>query len=124
MPKVRATYLYSGLSDYWGGDGRRWDNDAGCVFAYYDGSTTLGDLFDQMIDDFHMGGDFLPGDNGEDVWEDITDEDIHEALMGCLNAVGRRNYENDVPWDDSVECDENSEYPVCIFLLELEDDNG
>jgi hypothetical protein len=46
---LAATYEYQGFVDYWGGNGRRWDDDAGCLFAYLSNTTTVGDLVDQLV---------------------------------------------------------------------------
>lgn len=87
MSNLTASYEYSGMPDYWGGNGRRWDRDAGCLFAYYNGSTTLRDIVDQLVDDY--------GNNGEhedDCWESIDSEDVRQAILDMLTAQGRADY--------------------------------
>lgn len=86
MPTLTATYIYSGMADYWGGDGDRWDDNKGCLFAYYGKDTTLHDLIDQLVDDFNSGGDC------ETMPEDITDGDVRGALLEMLNDRGRADY--------------------------------
>jgi hypothetical protein len=88
MALLTASYKYSGLPDYWGGNSRRWDDDAGCVFAYYGRNTTLRDIIDGAVDDFCMGGDCDSFD------EEVTDSDVRAALLACLSDVGRADYES------------------------------
>lgn len=136
MPKVRARYEFSGLPDYWGGNGRRWDDNAGCVFAYYDGRTTLRDLIDSAVDDFCMGGDFEPRCSDCDPWADITEDDVRAALLDCLTDSGRADYESGAIAECAADyaaingfdedCEPDYEYcdsPVCIFLLEIVEDD-
>ena len=83
--KERAKFVdvsaeYDGYSDYWCGNGRRWDDNAGCLFASYDRNTTYGDLVDQWIDDFNGGGDC-------DSFPDWVDSDvIFEAIKNALRC--------------------------------------
>jgi hypothetical protein len=83
---VTAEFLYAGLPDYWQGNGDRWDDDKGCLFAYYGAGTTVRDIIDGAVDDFLAGGDCdtLP--------EDVTDTNIREALLACLTDEGRADY--------------------------------
>jgi hypothetical protein len=86
--KVTATFIYHGMSDYWGGDGDRWDDNKGCLFAFYGCGTTLRDLIEGWVCDFNSGGDCdtLP--------EEVTDKDIHAALLDMLSDSGRADYAN------------------------------
>jgi hypothetical protein len=117
---ITASYLYSGMVDYWGGDGRRWDNDAGCLFASYGPGTTVRDLVDQWVDDFNMGGDC------DSLPEDIGDADIRDALLEMLTPEGRADYDSGQVWEGSLDCEESededdfTEWPVCIILIECE----
>jgi hypothetical protein len=120
------------MGDYWGGNGRRWDNDAGCLFAYYSTDTTLRDIVDGWVNDFCAGGDCdtLP--------DEVTESDVRAAIIGMLTDKGRDDYasgavceqavayaeangfEAGVPQDDQEDecsCDES---PVCIILIECE----
>jgi hypothetical protein len=83
---VDATFLYSGMIDYWGGDGDRWDDNAGCLFAHYGPASTLRDIIDDLVNDFIAGGDCdtLP--------EEVTDVDIRKALIEMLSDQGKEDY--------------------------------
>lgn len=113
MAKVVASYLYSGLSDYWGGDGRRWDDDAGCVFALYNGRTGMRDLIDSAVEDFCNGGDFFPSGDGPDLWEDVTEDDVRAALLDCLTDSGREDYEANALWEGAAEYAAVNDLDVC-----------
>lgn len=123
MPTLTARYIYSGMGDYWGGDGDRWDDNKGCLFAYYGKDTTLHDLIDQLVDDFNSGGDC------ETMPEDITDCDVRAALLEMLTDQGRDDYMNDVvagcaedyaDANDDEEDDDCSESPIFVVLMECE----
>jgi hypothetical protein len=88
MPNLTASYEYSGMPDYWGGNGRRWDDDAGCVFSYYDGKTSLRDIVEDAVNDFCAGGDC------DSFPEDVTEDDVRAALLACLSDAGRADYES------------------------------
>jgi hypothetical protein len=85
MPLVTAEFLYAGLPDYWQGNGDRWDDDKGCLFAYYGAGTTVRDIIDGAVDDFLSGGDC-------DTLSDISCDTIREALLACLSDEGRADY--------------------------------
>lgn len=89
MPNVNAEFIFSGFGDYWAGHGQRWDSNAGCAFAYYGKDTTLRDIVDQLVEDFSYGsGDF-------DDWpEDITTDDVRQAVLDMLTEKGRADYES------------------------------
>jgi RNA polymerase-binding transcription factor DksA len=105
--KLSATYLYSGLPDYWSGNGDRWDDDKGCVFASYGSRTTLQQLVEDAVSDFNMGGDF------ESFPEDISDDDVREALLESLTDQGREDYYKEVVWDGAVEYMEINGFDRC-----------
>ncbi len=86
MTILTAEFLYSGIIDYWGGNGDRWDDDKGCVFASYGKGTTVRDIVDSAIVDFIGGGDcdFFP--------TDVTDNDVRLALLASLTDKGRADY--------------------------------
>lgn len=88
MTIINVTHEYSGLSDYWGGNGRRWDNDAGCLFAFYGAGTTLQDCVDQWVEDFNAGGDC------DSFPDDVTSEDIRAAILDSMTQQGRADYES------------------------------
>ena len=105
---ITVTHEFAGFGDYWGGNGRRNDRNAGCLFAYYGPGTTLKDCVDQWVEDYWNGGDFEHYDDGPDAFEDVTQNDIRGAILSTLlNEQGRADYHNGV---------------VCEFAARLEDD--
>lgn len=86
--KITVTHEYAGLLDYWGGNGRRFDNDAGCLFAGYGAGTTLRDCVDQWCDDFWMGGDC------DSFPDDVSQDDIRTTILASLTRQGRDDYES------------------------------
>jgi hypothetical protein len=123
--KINATFLYAGMADYWGGDGRRWDDNAGCLFAYYGRDTTLRELVDDWVEDFIAGGDC------DSFPEDVTSEDIRAAILEMLSEQGRQDYESGAISEFAQEFadanpdedeDDGGESPVAIILVELEND--
>lgn len=112
---ITVSHEFHGMSDYWGGNGRRWDDNAGCLFAYYDHNTTLRDCVDQWVDDFNMGGDC------DSLPEDITGEDIREAILDSLTGKGRADYESGALCEFAANCD-RPECPYCGE--ECDDENG
>lgn len=139
MTKLTATHLYNGLPDYWSGDGRRWDDDAGCLFAYYNGRTTLRELIDSAVDDFCMSGDFEAFCADNDPWENVTEDDVRAALLDCLTEAGRADYESGAVaecaaeyaavngFDRCRECNEpigglhDTDCDLCDYPYELDD---
>ena len=118
---ITVSHEFHGYSDYWGGNGRRWDANAGCLFAFYDHSTTLKDCVDQWVDDYWQGGDCDSFPN------DITQEDIREAILTTLlNDRGRADYESGALCEFAAECEQTDEdydcleYPVWIILVEID----
>jgi len=124
MPKVTVSHEFMGWSDYWGGNGRRWDDNAGCLFAYYGKDTTLKDCVDQWVDDFLSGGDC------DSMPEDVTSDDVYEAILTTLlNDRGRQDYHSgalaecaadiaDIT-DEEVD-DDYCESPIWVILVEVE----
>jgi len=121
---VHATFLYSGMPDYWKGDGSRWDDDNGCLFAYYDHTTTLRQLIDNWVSDFANGGDC------DTIDENITELDIKVALLEMLSPAGVQDYHGDELAgcakdyrDANTEEDlanEDWESPFAVVLIETE----
>lgn len=107
MTIITITYEYSGLSDYWGGNGRRWDNDAGCLFAYYRSDTTLRDCIDQWIEDFNGSGDC------DSFPDEITSDDIREAIIDSLTGQGRVDYESGAIAECAVEYAKANNFNEC-----------
>jgi hypothetical protein len=97
MTKLVASFEYSGMPDYWGGNGRRWDDDAGCIFASYDRGTTLRDIIDDAVSDFNSGGDC------DSFPSDITDKDVRAALLDSLTSAGLADYHCGALADCAVE---------------------
>lgn len=79
--QVSATFEYSGLPDYWAGNGLRWSDDHACVFAFYGPQTTLRELIDEMARD-DCDQDDKP------LFEAIGDDAIHAALIEMLTPLG------------------------------------
>lgn len=120
--KVSVTHEYSGLSDYWGGNGRRWDDDAGCLFAYYGATTTLRECVDGWVNDFSGGGDC------DAFHEDVTEEDIRAAILDSLTSQGRADYDSGALAEVAVEyaaVNGLEECPYCGFdHTECNDEDG
>jgi len=121
---LTATFEYHGFADYWSGNGRRWDDNAGCLFAYYGPHTTVRDIINGLVCDFENGGDC------ESFPADISSEDVRSALLATLTDEGRKDYESealceyaaeyaDVNGTDEGEMDES---PVVIVLLQYTPD--
>lgn len=86
MSKVRASYLYSGISDYFSGYGC--NNNEALLYSFYGRGTTLRDILDELARDAWDGCD------AERIPDGITDEQIREALIGMLTEQGRADYES------------------------------
>ena len=86
MTLVTAEFLYAGLPDFWGGNSDRWDDDKGCLFAYYGKGTTVRDIIDGMVHDFLGGGDC------DSLPDEVTDEMVRAALLASLTDIGRADY--------------------------------
>ena len=84
--KIKVSHEYSGMPDYWGGNGRRWDDDAGCLFAYYGRNTSLRDCVDQWVDEFFNGGDC------DSLPHNITENDLRDAILEAFTEQGRADY--------------------------------
>lgn len=87
---VTAEFLYSGFPDFWGGNGDRWDDDKGCLFAGYGKGTTVRDIVQDAVNDFLTGGDC------DSLPEEVNCETIREALLACLSDAGRKDYASGV----------------------------
>lgn len=107
MPKIQATFIYSGMVDYWGGDGDRWDDNKGCLFSHYDGRTPLRDIIDGAVDDFCSGGDC------DTLHADITEDHIRAALLEMLSDAGRADYESDAVAECAQEFADANGYSEC-----------
>jgi hypothetical protein len=82
MPNVSVSYLFSGMSDYFGGHGC--EANQALLYSFYGKGTTLADIVDELVEDSWNGA------AGEDIPEELTDSDVREALMrDMLNDVGR-----------------------------------
>jgi hypothetical protein len=131
--KITVSHEFAGWGDYWRGNGRRWDDNAGCLFAYYNGKTTLKECVDQWVEEFWSGGDCdsLPAE--------VTGNDLREAILTTLlNERGRADYESGALCefaenikdivaeecaeilDDDADSDDLVEWPVWIILVEVE----
>ena len=105
MSKITAEWIYTGLPDYWSGDGERWDDANGCLFAFYGNGSTLRDIVDNAI---CAGGDC------DTLHEDVTEDDIRSAILdGCFNDAGRAAYANGVVPDFVLDWDAENNPAVC-----------
>lgn len=86
---ISVQFIYSGMLDFWGGDGDRWDDNKGCLFASYNHETTMQELVSSFLDDFELGGDC------ESFPPEVDREDIREAILASFTDQGRADYEAD-----------------------------
>lgn len=116
---LKATLEYSGMIDFWSGNGRRWDDNAGCLFAPYDEQTTLRELVDSWVDDFNCGGDC------DSFPDNVTSGDVRRAILDSFTPRGKKDYEENAicefayGLEEDVDCD--GEFPVVVLLLEIID---
>lgn len=101
-PKVQALYLYSGMSDYWRGDGERWEASKACTFATYGPDCSLRTVINALVDDSNDGPDF----QGKPLWDAIEAEDIRQALILSLSPEGLEEWER----NDGSPCEFAREY--------------
>jgi hypothetical protein len=113
MSLLTATYIYDGLPDYWGGNGDRWNDNAGCVFAYYGPFTTLRDIVDGAVDDFCAGGDC------DTMPEEVTEEMVRAALLDCLTDAGRADYDSGAVAEVAAEYADVNGYNRCDVCGEM-----
>jgi hypothetical protein len=121
--KLDATFIYSGMVDYWGGDGERWEDDRGCLFANYDHTTTLRDIVEELVEDFNSGGDC------DTMPEWITALDVKEAILATFSEQGLKDYHSSALSEWAMDCEPcedcedgncDCETPVVIMLLRYE----
>ena len=121
MPTIRVSHEFHGHSDFWGGNGRRWDDNAGCLFGFYGPDTSLADCVDQWIDDFCMGGDC------DSFAIDISESELREAILTDLfNDRGRADYASGALCEFAADCEDNRECRECGASIgcEHEEDCG
>jgi len=111
---LTISHEFQGHSDYWSGNGRRWDDNAGCLFAHYGPETTLADLVDQWVDDFIVGGDC------DTFPESVTSDELRQAIVNACND----SLDDLIDHDDWEDWNEDDESPVYIILAEYEEDDG
>jgi hypothetical protein len=115
------------MADYWGGNGRRWDDDAGCLFAHYGPLTTLRDIIDQLVDDYNSGGDC------DSFPSSVSSNNVRAALLAMLTDKGRTDYASnarsefalayvEANGNEDEDEDDMGEFPVVIVLLEYSPD--
>lgn len=107
MSLVTAEFLYAGLPDYWGGNGDRWDDDKGCIFAPYGKDTLVRDIVQGAVNDFITGGDC------DTLHKDVNCGDIREALLACLTDEGRKDYHNGGVSEFSIDYAEANNLNCC-----------
>jgi len=83
---VKASYLYSGMGDYFSGYGCK-DNEA-LLYAFYGRETTARDIIDEWVEDSWSG------DAGEDIPEEVTQDNIRAALLAMFTPAGRADYDS------------------------------
>jgi hypothetical protein len=86
--KVTIQHEYAGMSDYWRGNGRRWNDDCACLFAFYGFGTTLRDCVDQWVSDFENGGD------ADSIPAEIKGSHVRAAILASLVGNGVADYHN------------------------------
>jgi hypothetical protein len=106
MP-IKATFLFSGMGDYWGGDSDRWEDSNGCLFSHYDGRTTLREIIDGAVNDFCAGGDC------DSLHADITEDHVRAALLEMLSYEGRADYESGAVAECAKEFADDNGYDRC-----------
>jgi hypothetical protein len=139
---LTASYVYSGLGDYFGGHGCADDEEHKefLLYAFYGRKTSLADIVDDLVDDSWGGS------ASEDLPADVTEDDIRDAIMtDMLNDRGRADVaegavaECSEGWGADAECacgasltdvDDGDQCPVCdcwndfdespIFVVVLE----
>jgi len=104
--ELTAELLYRGMSDYWGGNSDRWEDDNGCLFAFYAGKTTWGDLVEEWVSDYWGGGDC------DSLPSDVSGDDVRAALLEELASYG---------YDLSALCDGAENYDDANALTECPD---
>lgn len=114
---VTAQFLYSGMVDYWGGGGDRWEDNKGCVFASYNQTTTNKELIDEWVGDFESGGDF----EDKEPWESVTKGQVKEALIDMWGEYDDKvcSLAKELPPQDEEDYSDG-ESPVAIVLLTVD----
>ena len=111
---VSAELIYTGAPDYWQGNGDRWDDANGCLFAYYDCHTTIGQMIGNWIDDYNNGGDC------DNLPESVTEIMIRTALVSLINPPATSNslFAPDCEVDyDADDSDDRYDSPFAIVLI-------
>ncbi len=81
---LTANYLYAGYSDYFSGHGC--DDNEYLLYAYYGRDTSLRDIIEELVEDSWSG----PA--GEELPNEVTTDDVREALGEMLSNQGREDY--------------------------------
>jgi len=127
------------MSDYWGGNARRWHQDAGCLFASVGPDSTIKDVIEELAGSMHNGGDF------HDEFPHPSEEELIGILYYCLlTDEAQTSYHNGglfdgaydmqeefctetgTPWENADEesrqawYDEAEELPQVIAMLEVQ----
>ena len=108
--RITISHIYSGLLDYWGGNGDRWENNAGCLFCHYTSKTTYKEAVETFFEDYLMGGDC------DSFPDDIPDDMIKTALEHQLG--NNEKIIDPAKYLDEADDDEDDyESPVWIILV-------
>ena len=133
MPNLSASFMFSGMGDYWSGHGGRGER-GGCAFAYYGKDTTLADLVDQWVEDSWCNDCDFAG-----IPESVSSDDIREAILESFTDAGRADYESGAICEFAEEyasvndlncCKECKAYlgeaheDGCSLSVDLEDNEG
>ena len=118
---LTATFIFSGMSDYWGGHGGR-GIDSGCAFAFYGKDTTLRDLVEQWVEDSWTNEHDFEG-----CPESVTQNDVRKCILESFTDKGRADYysgavcEFSLDSEASEDFDDHYESPVAIMLIDWSD---
>lgn len=116
MLSISARYQYDGMVDYWSGNGRRWDDDAGCLFAYLHRGITCLQVIDQLANDYADTCDF-----DHPIWQSVSSEGIRKTLLSMVQDP--EDLDRPLEGYEDLQEDENTESPVFVVLIEIDDDD-
>ena len=111
---LTASYVYSGLPDYFGGYGCK--DSEHLLYAFYGPNTSLADIIDGLVEDSWTG----PA--SESLPEEVTDSDVRDALLETmLNDKGRADYSNGALAECSEACEVETKCDGCGAKVGRED---
>ena len=107
---LTASYVYSGMGDYFSGRGCADDDDRKefLLYAFYGRKTSLADIVDELVCDTWNGS------ASEELPEDVTDSDVRDAIMtDMLNGHGRADVASGAIAECSADYDDANNLDVC-----------